>query len=60
MLKWLGGIADTQLRENVERAVVSEWMRNDPDAALDWVLGFAGFVLAFPRPIFVDLATPKV
>ena len=33
-----GALADTQLRQNVERAVVSEWMRNDPDAALDWVL----------------------
>ena len=33
-----GTLADTQLRENVERAVVSEWMRNDRDAALDWVL----------------------
>ena len=31
-------LTDTQLRDSVERAVVSEWMRHDSDAALNWVL----------------------
>lgn len=37
-LQAAGALADPQLRERVEGTVVSEWMRADRDAALDWVL----------------------